>query len=151
MNNQNNIAQVIQFLNNNNNQELANAILDFDTAHNNLDTLVRAIVDCCEMNNIAFNNIANNVHVITEYLQNDDMVLSADESLDSDMQPRINVQNIQPNIQPAVNVQQNVVQPIANVVQQAVNIQPNIQPRQSRRLQGLAPENNGLPQNGRSM
>ena len=139
MNNQNNRAQVIQFLNNNNNQELANAIIDFNTEYNNPDTLVRAIVECCEMNNIAFNNIANNVHVITEYLQNDDMLLSADASLDSDIQPRINVQNIQQNIQPAVNVQPNI-QPIAN-----------IQPRQSRRLQGLAPENNGLPQNGRSM
>ena len=129
MNNQNNIAQVaqvttaqaLQFINDSLNprhqyfdQELANAILDFNTAHNNLDTLVRAIIEGCEMNNIAFNNIANNVQVIAEFLQNDDMLLSADESLDSDMQPRINVQNIQPNIQPAVNVQQNVVQPIAN-------------------------------------
>ena len=65
-------------------------------------------------NNIAYNDIGNNVHVIAEFLQNDDMLLSADESLDSDMQPRINVQNIQPNIQPAVNVQQSIVQTIAN-------------------------------------
>lgn len=82
---------------------------------------------------------------IADYLANDDMLLSGDESLDSDIQPRINVQNIQPNVQPVVNIQQNVVQPIANIQQN------NIQPRQSRRLQGLAPQNNGLPQNGRSM
>ena len=154
MNNQNNRAQVIQFLNNNNNQELTNAINDFNTAHNDINTLVNAIVECCEGNNIAYNDIANNVHVITEYLQNDDMVLSGDESLDSDIQPRINVQNIQPNIQPAVNVQQNVQPNVVqqNVVQPIANIQQNnIQPRQSRRLQGLAPQNNGLPQNGRSM
>lgn len=69
MNNQNNRAQVIQFLNNNNNQELTNAINDFNQGNNERginDHVVNSIIEYCTLNNVAnINNETLTVHTPT--------------------------------------------------------------------------------------